>query len=213
MKKENVKVLISSNKEAKAVKYLLEQLGENVSHSFYDKALDHKSQSICYFNTTIAEWICDFTIISLKTITIKQLVELLVTGSVDGKATITKTTEQPIIISEDGVPLYEGDKVYSVHISRAGDWQIIELPMKKHNEYVFMQKGREHESKGFSTKEAAEAWIKEQNKPKEIRLHQYSKVPAIVSKERVLFDYSKSNYIEVKGNELKEIYDAWKSLQ
>ena len=46
-----------------------------------------------------------------------------------------------------------------------------------------------------------------------IRLHENSKVPAIVTKDGVLLDYSKNMYIELKGNELEEIYNAYKSLQ
>lgn len=78
------------------------------------------------------------------------------------------TVPKFVIRSEDEVNMYEGDKFHEARFTDGkwtylgGDGWVMGFPVASFTNPTM--------SKAFSTKEAAEAWIKQQNKPKEIRL-------------------------------------------
>lgn len=131
--------------------------------------------------------------------------------------------EVPVFImtSEDGVPLYVEDE-YHRSVLDNGKWSY-DISFTFSNKYVDPSKHAvivaPHEAKAFSTKEAAEKWISEMNKPKEILLHQKSEWPAKVTKNKVWFkapnsfDLGIHDGMNLTGQELEEIYTAYKSLQ
>lgn len=121
--------------------------------------------------------------------------------------------EVPVFVmtSEDNVPLYKGDTMF---------WTYKYNHIYCRPTQSFLRGNKiEPDTIIFSTKEAAEKWISEMNKPKEILLHQKSEWPAKVTKNKVWFKAPNSfdlgiHYgMNLTGQELEEIYTAYKSLQ
>lgn len=112
-----------------------------------------------------------------------------------------------IMVSEDGVDLYEGDEYFAV----SNDSKIFPCTNLTSLHTVVI---RSEVAKAFSTKEAAEAWIAEHNKPKEIRL-KLDGGEAIISKDkiRVHLDCENGNGYYIEATEIEPIYAAYKSLQ
>jgi hypothetical protein len=109
-----------------------------------------------------------------------------------------------VLCSEDRVDLYEGDKYTSAWLEN-GEWNIAacSTPLYAFNAVVTDPST----SKAFSTKEAAEKWIEEQNKPKEIKL---TSILGHVN------DLNK-NYIDQYGRvitpqQIEEVYNAQKGI-
>ena len=124
--------------------------------------------------------------------------------------------ETPVFVmtSEDGLPLYDGDTYYCATKER--EWFLI----KNNKEFTCIIKPTSaavdmvDTHKAFSTKEAAEAWIKENNKPKEIYLFQDTDHPTKVTKDGFGSETSKSRYdVSLTGEQLEQVYEAYKSLQ
>lgn len=111
----------------------------------------------------------------------------------------------PVLVmkSTDGVDLYEGDYQYVANQHEDNQWFLLTncRPIMKGDETSTWLRV-------FSTKEASEKWIEEQNKPKELIVSEDSQYPAIVTK-----DYVDIDTITISREELEEIYNAWKSLQ
>lgn len=127
-----------------------------------------------------------------------------------------------IMKSEDGVDLYEGDKFWIAE-KVSDKWYLDrhydggdEHEFKFSSNYKTAQVVAKPEyNKPFSTREAAEKWIEEQNKPKEIVIG-YSEVDpyATVYKDQVHFTRKSDLVIyEFTGEEIEQIYKAYQSLQ
>lgn len=115
-----------------------------------------------------------------------------------------------VMTSEDGIPLYVGDEF--IHVSnRFEDKWALNDRMKFYASNTHVVTEQPKTDKAFSTKEAAEAWIKEQNKPKEIKIshHAYS---FVITKRSIQILKGDSDII-LNGQGIQEIYDAYKSLQ
>jgi len=130
--------------------------------------------------------------------------------------------EVPIIVlkSEDGIPLYTGDRYHEAYLSD-GEWIYLHG-----NEHYFDKAFKNHrviacpkESKAFYSKDAAKKWVEEQNRPKQIVLHKDSDFPAYITKDQVFYKAPphyctiRNNGMITSGKELEEIYAAYKSLQ
>lgn len=73
-----------------------------------------------------------------------------------------------VMTSEDGVPLYEGDDYHRVYFNSEWEYKgFVGNPTKSENNPAY---GDPAHNKAFSTREAAESWIADQNKPKTISL-------------------------------------------
>jgi len=138
-----------------------------------------------------------------------------------------------VLTSEDGVPLYEGDDWWCAtneYENNKGIWTLWNPNEDGYklsfNSVCFPDKyGANY--KAFSTKEAAEAWIKEQNKPKCVILQEDTPIPCTVTKDFVYFNltgYKETilgkevfvipyESVRTSATELEEIYKAYKSLQ
>lgn len=118
-----------------------------------------------------------------------------------------------VMKSEDGVDLYEGDRYAHAYRHKGDDrWSlgVSQLKFTKDRQAVCNPK----EVKAFSTKEAAEKWIAEQNKPKEIVIDYDSETKAVVSKSKVVFELNGSGvHFTLTNNHLSDVYAAYKSLQ
>lgn len=68
----------------------------------------------------------------------------------------SKTKKQPIFVTEDGKPLYDGDEVWDVGLD---EWQLIKTKCRK-----VVNVGWFNSHKMFSTEQAAKSYILE-NKP------------------------------------------------
>ena len=109
-----------------------------------------------------------------------------------------------VMKSEDGEDLFEGDIAHHVFMGLT-HWQ--------YNSTFSIQKASVV-GKIFSTKAAAEAWIKEQNKPKEIVISYDSETRAVVSKSNIVFHLDGSGvHFTLTESQLNDIYSAYKSLQ
>lgn len=121
-----------------------------------------------------------------------------------------------IMNSEDGVDLYEGDLFWTVsNDAWENETGTLKWEIKNSNgahkicidSAVFKHKER---NKAFSTKEAAETWIEEQNKPKEIEIEIHSKGSILITHDMIRIN---GVVTELTSKELDKIYHAQASLQ
>lgn len=127
-----------------------------------------------------------------------------------------------VMKSEDGVDLFEGDDFYSAFMSTyrkvwtlgkrnvSGDCHVFNLNAKESAVVVQPEK-----YKAFSTKQAAEKWIEEQNKAKELTV-QLGMEKAIISIDNGISfyrSYQGASFFGIAEDELEQIYHAYKSLQ
>lgn len=113
----------------------------------------------------------------------------------------------PLLTSEDGVDLYEGDEYHSIWKVSEGIWNLDEEMYKsfKNNDKIFINEPDEF--KAFSTKQAALDWIDAQ-KPKEIILEFYA-YKFTIKKDSVNVSHGDSDtFIDIKA-----IFKAWEELQ
>lgn len=113
-----------------------------------------------------------------------------------------------VLRSEDGVDLYEGDEITLV-------WEKVKGSGKYGSSNSTIESKCEYTSMVFSSREAAEEWIKDQNKPKEITLFKDgSNNPyAVLTKNVVDFTKPGDNHIyRFTSDELKQIWEAHQSL-
>lgn len=122
-----------------------------------------------------------------------------------------------VMTSEDGVPLYEGDNSYTAlrvdgvweldrHYGEGEDFNRFDVA----NNGMFSNTETERQ---FSTREAADLWIAEQNKPKDIRVEMDHDTHANVFTNGVEFFFEGHYGLSINGIFLKEIFTAWQSLQ
>ena len=116
-----------------------------------------------------------------------------------------------IMDSEDGVPLYHYDDYHWVHYNQnKSTWiyrEVVYNSAPSASNPAFCDPKN---SKAFHSKEAAEAWIKEQNKPKEVIVKLHGGYTVRVEKDKATFAI---NNFGITGEELEEIYQTYKSLQ
>lgn len=110
-----------------------------------------------------------------------------------------------IMKSEDGKNLYEGDKYHAAWLSGT-KWKV----------GSGSNLNRRHEvctgvnySKAFSTLEAAEKWIEEQNKPKSIELP-HTGGSITISRSAITFNTDEKTF---SGSYLEKIWNAYQSLK
>lgn len=114
-----------------------------------------------------------------------------------------------VLRSEDGVDLYVGDAFAFAYLDEAEKWKVTVA-----SRTILSDDSIATHLKFFSTKEAAEAWIKEHNKPAVIRL-KLEGGEAIVTKDKIrvhLDSHSGRGYC-MEATEIEPIYAAYKSLQ
>lgn len=131
-----------------------------------------------------------------------------------------------IMMSEDGISLCVGDKMYGAHYKSAlKKWVYTDfhgepfvfnentLHIQQDEDFPYISSPQTH--KAFSTKEAAEKWIEEANKPKSITIGENSQYPVIVTATeatiKCIGDVHKDNIILWPG-EINEIADAIEQL-
>jgi len=140
----------------------------------------------------------------------------------DFAAEVDITVPVFVMTSEDGVPLYEGDEYWVAELNPIfKNWSVklLQTRLGSFNIHVAhgYAEGNTDTHKAFSTKEAAEAWIKEQNKPKSIIVSEFSQYPVEVTAKKFTIKCGNSdNHLDnlvIHSGELEEIYKAYKSLQ
>lgn len=113
-----------------------------------------------------------------------------------------------VMTSEDGVPLYKGDTAH--HVRRKFYANGVEY------NGTFTITGNGVSGYVFSSYEAAEMWIREQNRPKEIRIEGDGGY-AIVRKDRLDIQttgkYGTPTGLFIEGEDLKRAFEAYQSLQ
>lgn len=121
-----------------------------------------------------------------------------------------------VMKSEDGVDLYEGYKEVVFVTRKNQETGIWDDPLQKcmAPDVCDKLKNEGHRVRGFSTKEASEKWIEEQNKPKEISLSNMPNLGIKVFAVKNGIRIGKGFYSNVyKVEEVKGWLTAWKSLQ
>lgn len=113
-----------------------------------------------------------------------------------------------VMKSEDRIDLFEGDTAHHAFQGHGGTWN--------YNEW-FIIHSPTLAGKIFSTEESAEAWIAEQNKPKTITVSPESSYPIEVGVTGALIlcgaTANHFSNLELTDKEIKEMYNALKSLQ
>lgn len=115
----------------------------------------------------------------------------------------------PLLTSEDGVELFEGDEYYYVWKQNGKGFELL-----RDNTYkleINNIKDFKHENnKAFHSKENAFKWIEEQNKPKEVELKiSNSSITAIITKDEV---YNIDNLKCLEYSDIKEILKTMEEL-
>jgi len=193
------KVLVESKEQAEQFKQVLLALREKVSldcfeYYTYNMALAFKDGWIIV-NPTHS------MLPTRSYISIKDLAKLIVNEA------------KPILTSVDGVDLYEGDDAHWVIFLNGKCEYLYPLELSyKHN--IMLHAGNDT-YRLFHTREAAEAWIAEQNKPKEIVIERkYGKT--VVSTAKAVLEMEntggKSTYLTISSKHIEEMYSALKSL-
>jgi len=115
-----------------------------------------------------------------------------------------------IMDSKDGVPLYEGDGYVQVYSDSRWHIEMDSINSDYRLTSIDAVVTMPHKYKSFHSKEAAEAWIKEQNSPKEVIVKLHGGYTVRVEKDKATFAI---NNFGITGKELEEIYQTYKSLK
>lgn len=102
----------------------------------------------------------------------------------DFAAEVGITVPKFIMKSEDGVDLYEGDDHSVVTLCLSGEWSYAGDQKLAKSQMVVLESNR---AKAFSTREAAEKWIEEQNRPKEFEI-EFKNGSILVTKDWITFN-------------------------
>lgn len=205
--KEQVKVLINSKKEYKQYKAILKGLGESFRSESYSKDM-----TMIMFDGV--SWSSYGDPQGKNSTEIRDLIILL-----------TKPEEEKVFVmtSEDGVKLYVGDEMYGAHYQGGlktwiykdfnGEAFILEhscIIIEEDEDFPYISSPQNH--KAFSTKEAAEKWILEQNKPKSIRINLFnSGSSAEVSKDVIILNID-GYRLGIKPSDLEEMTNAMNKI-
>jgi hypothetical protein len=121
-----------------------------------------------------------------------------------------KTERKFILKSEDGVNLYDGDEYCSVWLE-SKRWTFNGMHRLDTSKAVVCFP---KECKAFSTRETAQAWIKEQNKPKQLLvLMDIQGSSAIVRCDSVSFKHNEEFQFSLSSSEMDALIKAYQSLQ
>lgn len=116
----------------------------------------------------------------------------------------------PLLVSEDGFDLYEGDEYYNVWQNALNTkWNLGANVKLEFADACIKEPAR---FKAFHSKQSALKWIDEQNKPKEILLFQNSK-PTMITKYGFSTEHYQKYSVDFTLEELEQIYNAIKSLK
>jgi len=149
------KVLVESKEQAEQFKQVLLALGEPVFPEQNGYGFYNGGEPVMIFSNR-NEWICVEDEQDRITISIKDLAKLIV------------NEVKPILTSVDGVDLYEGDEAHWVIFLNGGCKYLYQLELShKHN--IMLHSGNDT-YRLFHSRQAAEAWIAEQNKPKSVKI-------------------------------------------
>ena len=124
---------------------------------------------------------------------------------------VSENPERTFIMnSEDGVPLFEGDDYHRAYFN--SDWEykgLVGNPTKSEHNPAYHDTAH---NKAFSTKESAEAWIQEQNKPQYTDVKLYDKRSyALVYKDKIEI-YEDGIQLNIKPSDLEDMLHALKTL-
>lgn len=193
MKRENYKVAVNSLEEGREFRSALKAICESVaSKSTFDY---DKSNEWLLFNNQ-KDWICgtENTGENREIVTFKELIKLLVNA------------KKPLLISEDGVELFDGDNYHYAHF-RDGKWVYLGLCDGLRSSYLEVE--QPSIAKAFSSKQAALDWCEEQNKPKEIEL-EFGDVVLTITKNGVSFN---KDVVSLNTKIIEKIAKAIKQLK
>lgn len=127
-----------------------------------------------------------------------------------------------VMTSEDGIDLYVNDNFYVSMLSR-DKWKLdthdCSGTIKEETKFIFRNDfasatcyKQKSIYKVFSTKEAAEAWIKEQNKP-QLKTLEFKSFKANVASHGIYLYPHEYGHCHLTGQDLEHVYAAYKSLQ
>lgn len=123
-----------------------------------------------------------------------------------------------IMKSEDGVDLYSNDPLFTVRYNRGGECKWND-PLQKvmSSEVSNILLHDTEDVKGFYSKQAAQSWVDQKNKPHFITVAKDSQYPVEVYNDRIRIkcngSENHSDNIIIRESELKEIYEAYYSLR
>lgn len=117
-----------------------------------------------------------------------------------------------VMRSEDGVDLYEGDNYHRAYAYENGVWRY-DFCEKLALNHVVCNSAISSLAKAFSTKEAADKWIAEQNKTKSVQVPLFNTNMAMVSKDKIDIIDVIGGSISLKPSDLEDMLHAYKSLQ
>lgn len=111
-----------------------------------------------------------------------------------------------VMTSEDGAPLYEGDEYHCAY--SINGWR---YKGKFNAGPIITPIGYPNTHKAFSTYDAAESWIQEQNKPKSIEVKLHNAKTANVHTDLIkIFDGN--NSINISPSDLEDMLHAYKTI-
>jgi len=127
---------------------------------------------------------------------------------------------KPILKSEDGVDLYEGDRLFEANRNLNGSWYITSgesgrgyWTVKNRADKWSLGAPEGYESKAFSTKEAAEKWVENKNKPKYKAVALFSGMEAHVYRGEILVKDADRVVTTLYPSDIEDMDHALKVLQ
>ncbi|RZJ89602.1 MAG: hypothetical protein EOO20_10505 [Chryseobacterium sp.] len=191
MKKEEIYVSVESKEQAEMFRKLLEAMGEPLHNEYYP--FDEETERLVIYN---GKWLLSRLKEKHKQITFGDLVDLL--------------QRKPLLISEDGVPLYEGDEFVFVNRAPKEGYYINDYHGKM---YILSEESMCFKSSEkylvFSSRQAALDWIEAQ-KPAETILFEEETVRVKVDANGFkCIAESDERTFKFSGEDLKKIYNAW----
>lgn len=142
--------------------------------------------------------------------------EIIVNDGMGENAKSPGTTSVPvkILTSEDGVDLHDGDNYHRVWLDDSrSEWKYDFCTDLKDHHAVCRNDEFSAKAKAFSTKEAAQSWIDEQNKPQAIDVKLFNRTDrAVVVKTGVTISIG-GTLVTLAHSDIEDIHRAIQSLQ
>lgn len=120
-----------------------------------------------------------------------------------------KVDKKPLLISEDGFELFEGDYYVCVKNLHGNGWEICFEQTLGASHFVITDS---EICKALSTKESAEKWIEENNKPKEIEVKLFANGDFAKVSEKEIKIINPFTSLYLKPSDIEDIHNALKTL-
>lgn len=124
-------------------------------------------------------------------------------------AELVESKKEPLLVSEDGVELFEGDKYYPVWIKSDNiATEFSENVLDKTRDCILCPE----KNKAFKYEDNALQFVNDYNKPKEIEVKLFNNKTAIVKSDLIEIKHNGTLYAQIYPSDIEDISHALKQL-